>query len=222
MTDEPEEKKIDLSAEVVDREERRAAKEQAKREAAEKKAALKKPGKKTKGPQDELDAALARGRLADRKRAQKKQNFRLGIAAAIATPIVLFLWWMWTPYQAPLTYGICKTYLELNVQFPQGLRVSTVQDMGPSIRIWYTQTDASGAYRMENIQCFFKKDETRGTIMEKITMNRREVAHEKVEDFNRVIRILVENPPNLDYPPPLPDSLEDLQIDTDSFRKRIF
>lgn len=203
------EESVVLSAEIMDRAERKALKEKQRAEEA---------ARKSPRSQDDIDAALARTKLANAEKDKRKRIFKWG---SIATVVGLLGWginYLFAPYAAGMTYGICKTYLELNVQFPQDLRISTVDDFGQYVRIWYVQVDAFGEYRMESIQCNFRADETTGAALEKISINRREVDPAKVAAFNTILPVILENPPDLTIPHPLPDSLENLQINTDAFR----
>ena len=203
--------------EMTDREQRRKKKKEAR---AKKLEALKSKNKEA----DEIDKAMAGGKLGAKKKAQRKQQLKY---AAIALFAVLVFWfgnYLFAPYQADLRYGICRIYLENSVRFPKYLRLSTVEDVYKNnvdiypVRIWYTQLDAFGEYRLENIQCEFKYDPELGTILDRILVNRREVSQKKVDRFNVVLPLIAANPPDLAYPAPLPDSLQDLQINTDSLR----
>ena len=212
MSDTPkDDEDFTLSAEIMDRAERKALREKAKLEAKEK-------AKKLEPTQDEIEAALANRKFIEAEKAKKKKLLK----GVIAFLVFVFLFWaidsLFTPYKAGMTFGICRTYLELNVQFPQDLRISTIEDFGEYIRIWYTQLDAFGEYRMENIQCHFRADEVTGAAVEKILINRREIDPEKVALFNASIPVILQNPPDLTIPAPLPNSLENLQINTDAFR----
>jgi len=202
-----------LSAEIMDRAERKALKEKARKEEEAK--------KKEKTP-DEIEAALAQGKLAAAQKEKRKKTFKLGLGL-VGIGLIFWLYnWLFSPYKAGITYGICKIFLELNVQFPRDLRISTVEDMGESVRIWYTQIDAFGEYRMENIQCYYRADEVTGAAIDKITINRREIDPARVEAFNKVLPVILQSPPDLTIPYPLPNSLEGLQFETDKFRKPIF
>lgn len=211
MSDTPsdEDEGVVLSAEMIDREERKKQKAAAKAEAE---------AKKPKRTREEIEAALAKSKLAAAERKRKMRIFKnVGAAAAVA-----FICWagfyLFKPYKAGMTFGICKTFLELNVQFPQDLRLSTVEDYGQYIRIWYTQLDAFGEYRMESIQCHFRADEVTGAAVEKILINRKELEPARITEFNKIIPTILAFPPDLTVPPPLPDSLQDLQVDPNAFR----
>ncbi len=210
MSDLPEdEKDVVLSAEIMDRAERKAMKEQLRKEEEDKKAKL---------SDAEIEAALENTQLAKAEIAKRKRYIKIGLSIVF---IALMIWaynYLFGRYSAKMTFGICRTYLELNVQFPQDLRLSTVEDFGSYVRIWYSQLDAFGEFRMEQIQCHFKNREGGGTIVEKILINRREVDPDKIKSFNKIIPVIIQSPVDLTMPYPLADSLEDLQIDTDSFR----
>lgn len=200
---------VTLSAEIMDREERKALKEKEKAE---------EEANKVERSQEEIEAALAQSKMVAAEKAKRKKIFKYGLIVAF---IGLFSWGMYyllAPFKAGMTFGICKTFLELEMQFPQNMRVSIVEDFGQYVRIWYTQVDAFGEYRMENIQCHFRSDEVTGAAVERVAINRREVDQARVDDFNRSIAVILQNPPDLTIPPPLPDSLSGLQINADRFR----
>ncbi|MEM7651029.1 MAG: hypothetical protein AAF204_02965 [Pseudomonadota bacterium] len=200
---------ITLSAEMMDRAERKALKKKIKEEEA---------AKKAQRTPEEIEAALKRSKLAEAQKKKRKKQFKYGLLAALAAFLSWGVYYLFKPYQAGPIYGVCRTFLELQVQFPQDLRISTVEDMGMSARIWYTQLDAFGEYRMESIHCFFRQDDALGAALERVTINRRDVNSKVIEAFNPTIPIVLANPPDLTIPYPLPDSLQNLQINTDAFR----
>lgn len=209
-----------LTAEIMDRAERKALKEKLRKETKE--AAAKNYG--------EIDTALMQGKLSVKRKAKKKLFIQLGVAGIVVALVFWIASIAFTPAQAGMPFGICKVYLENTVRFPQELRLTTVEDLRPrgsggdslgGVRIWYMQVGSFGEHRMENIECYFKPDETLGAAIDKIIINRREVDSRKVDAFNKVLPIIIANPPDLAYPPPWADSIEDLQFQTDSFRKRI-
>ena len=148
--------------------------------------------------------------------------FRSGVILGVIALLGYGIYLLFVPYKGTMAFGICKVFLELNTQYPQTLRLSTVEELGMSVRIWYTQTDSFGEYRLEPLQCYFKPDDTYGFILDKVTLSRREVDPLLVSEFNKSIPTILAHPPDLTLPIPLPDSLQDLQIDTNLFRKQIF
>ena len=156
------------------------------------------------------------------QKALRKKQMKQGGGALLALVLGYGIYLGLKPFEGSMAYGICKVFLELNVRYPETLRLSTVEESGSFVRIWYTQVDSFGEYRMEPIQCYFKPDEQYGFILDKITINRQEVDPQKVEAFNRTLPVIFANPPDLILPTELPDSLEGLQIETDMFRVPIF
>jgi hypothetical protein len=197
-----------LGVEITDRAARRAEREKKRAEAkAIEKELLENP------PTSQL--------LLDKEKKKKKKLFNLGLAFA---GLCFFIWalsYLFTPYKGDERFGVCKVFLENTVRFPMHLRLSSVEDFGTSIRIWYAQTDAFGAFKLESIQCFYKSDEQRGTFIEKITINRRAIDQSRVDAFNAILPIVLQNLPDLTYPSPLPNSLNALKIEADKFRKAL-
>ncbi len=171
----------------------------------------------------EIDAAVKKSKLQEARNAARKKNMWRLVYAVAALVVVYFTYYLFKPYQARTAYGICTVYIELNVRYPDTLYFSAVEDFPTSVRVWYAHTDSFGEYRYESTQCFFKADPTGVSpfIVDKIVTNRREVDQKIVADFNRSLPVVLLNMPDLTYPAALPDSLGDLQIDSDSLRKLI-
>lgn len=199
--------------EMIDREERKRLKEEEKK---------KRKAKKLDPTEKEIEEALASGRMAEEKKERNKRIFRYSILGFVFFLFFFAYDYLFSSYEGGMTFGICKNYLELNVRFPQELKYSTVDDLGSSVRIWYTQVDAFGEYRLESIQCYFRADETYGAAIDRITINRREVPTYKVDAYNAIMPVVLTAPIDLSIPYPLPDSLEGLQFDANIFRKPIF
>lgn len=194
---------------------------------AEKRERLKKA--RVEKEKDEVELALARGRLAEAKKAQRKKYIKFG---AIAVGVGLLSWagyFLFAPYEAGPPFGICKVYLENTVRYPQELRLSMVEDLRPinstdslgGVRIWYTQIDAGGSYRMESIECYYRQDPELGAQVDRININRRPVEPEKIKKLNNILSVILKNMPDLTYPPAFSDSLSGLQINTDSIRMQL-
>lgn len=160
--------------------------------------------------------------LAEKKKAERRKR---RIRALQGGGFLLFCYLFYIlliPYKGGLNFGACKVFLELYVRYPDTLNLSTVEDFGDSYRIWFTEIDAFGQYRLQQMQCFYRADENTGFAIDRVTVDRRQVDQKIVEDFNRSIPVIAKFPPDLTLPSPIPDSLRDIQIDTDKFRRKIF
>lgn len=161
--------------------------------------------------------------LAAQKKLKRKKLIKRSAWGGGALFFAYAIYWLFfIPFKGGMTYGICKTFLELNLPFPSTMGIARVEDFGMSVRIWYTHIDAFGEYRMEPIQCFFRQDPERGPVIDKITIRRREIEKSIVETFNSVLPAIAANPPDLTIPAPPPDNLRDLHFETDQFRKKLF
>lgn len=170
------------------------------------------------------DSATAK-QLAEEKAARKKKLTKRGMIAGGVIAFALLVKWLFTPFQGGMPYGICKTFLELQVQYPHTLELSTVDETlkdGKAVRIWFTRIDSFGEYRLEPIECLFRPDPVMGAALDKVTINRIEVDQKKVDAFNAAIPGLVTNPPDLDLPTPLPENLDSLQVDPMALRPKFF
>ncbi len=169
----------------------------------------------------QIDEALGRSAIKVEKDLLRKKRIKMGSwgAGALALCYVVFL--LFKPFEGGMPFGICKVFLEQRVRYPHELRLSTVEEFETSVRIWYTQVDAFGEYRMEPIQCYFKQDETFGFVLDKVTVNRRELDQKIIDDFNRAFGAVLAVPIDLTLPTPLPDSLADLQFQFEKFIKPI-
>lgn len=168
----------------------------------------------------QIEAALS----APDKTAKRKssKNVTRGAIAAGVLIAAIGLYYLSQPIQGDMAFGLCKVFLERQALFPQSLRLSTVEELETSVRIWYTSTSSFGEYRLEPIQCYFRPDPLTGSVLERVKINRREVDPAIVEAFNKTLPALLATPIDLSLPSPLPDSLEDLHIETDKFRNAIF
>lgn len=166
--------------------------------------------------------AHSSSKVTARKRKKRKGRFKQ-LGAGLATLIILFgIFQLFKPYQGTMLFGICKVFLEQQVQFPDTLRLSVVQEFQESARLWYSQIDAFGAYRMEPMECFYKADARSGAIIDYVTVGRRQLDPDIVARFNASIPVILQNPPDLTLPTGFPDSLSELRFDSGMFRKKLF
>jgi hypothetical protein len=186
------------------------------------------------GAEEEIEVAIARSVVQEKRVKIRKKKFRLALWAGGGVVVALLGYYLFAPFQGTMAYGVCKVFLEQRVQFPMHLRLSQVEQSPTNlhlgqgdkfsswVRIWYTQLDGFGAYRLEPIQCYFHDDPELGyTALEKVTIRRREIDPEIVKSFNKTIPIIFEHPPDLTMPTPLPDKLKNLRFEINRFIKPI-
>lgn len=172
-----------------------------------------------KPPASEKPAPSA---LGDKKKAARKKRRIRGLQGLGFLVFCYIVYLLFIPFQGGMNFGACKVFLELYVRYPDTLHLSTVEDFGDSYRIWFTETDAFGQYRLQQVQCFYRADDTTGFAIERVEIDRRPVDQKFVDDFNRSLPTVLAFPPDLTYPKAIPDSLSDIEIDTDRFRRKIF
>lgn len=171
---------------------------------------------------DEIEKALARSAVQKKKGRKKRKKKKWAIIGLVFAIFTWFLIWLFSPLTGTMAYGICRVFLEQNVQYPPHLRLSQVEQFSNWVRIWYIRLDAFGEHRMEPIQCYYRRDEELGySLLEKVTIRRQEVDREKIEKFNKTIPILLAHPPDLTLPRPLPDTLKNLRFNVNRFIRPI-
>lgn len=205
------------TGEVVDRVARKEALEAKKKAEAEKKAAKSKnKGAKEPVPVDEVGQSLRTGRLAAVRKKKLKRGVQ--IVALIIGGYLLYTAYgfLFGTYKAGITYGICKVYLENHVRFPTHLKITGLDDFGSNVRLWFTRVDPFGVHRMENIRCYYTYDEARGSsIVEKVLIERREEPQNKVDAFNDILPVVLQNLPDLSWPYPDSDkTLDNIQVES--------
>lgn len=171
----------------------------------------------------EIDTAIKQSAVSEQKKAQKKQMTKFGAIAAVIVLISYGIYGLFIPYKGEQPYAICRTFLELNVQYPSTLRMSETIALGGKVRIWYSHLDGFGQFKIDQIECNFRADDYLPYALEFVTMNRIEVDQAKVDLFNRAaLPFLINYELDLTLPWPLPNRIRDLQFDTYLFRRPIF
>jgi len=75
------------------------------------------------------------------------------------------------PKKGNILYGMCRSFLELQVQFPETLDYKRIELYRAGVRINYTHLDGFGEYRLETIECSFLQDPQKGVQMKDIFFN---------------------------------------------------
>lgn len=109
------------------------------------------------------------------------------------------------PRKGTILYGICKTYLEQNIAYPETIRPVNVEQFPSATRIYYTSVDPFGQYKLEYIECVYKFDAQNNLSVDKVLINRRDEDQDKIDNFNKSLPAVVAGKPDLTLPPPPPD-----------------
>jgi len=156
----------------------------------------------------------------------KEYQHILFIAAWIIVILTIFLTAL-TFTSAPKgtwRYGLCRIFLERNLQYPTHLRVAEVREYPSSARMDYFLTNAYGVRIMREMECHYNIDETGVKIsriaIDKKPLDKGRVDNSKCTDDQKCGRAnLTIDEFNLAIPAIL--GLEELQYELPSFPKNI-
>lgn len=109
------------------------------------------------------------------------------------------------PRKGSILYGICKTYLQQSVPYPETIVPTNVEQYPSATRIYYTSVDPFGQFKLEQIECVYAQDPNGNMLVQKILMNRQEVEADKVKAFSDTLPAVVAGKPDLTLPEPQPD-----------------
>lgn len=109
------------------------------------------------------------------------------------------------PRKGTMLYGICKTYLEQAIPYPETIVPTNVEQYPSATRIYYTSVDPFGQYKLEQIECVYAQDPNGNMLVQKVLMNRREENADKVKAFSATLPAIVQSKPDLTLPKPMPD-----------------
>lgn len=134
----------------------------------------------------------------DRK---KIRQVLYGTAGVIVLIVILAIYSL-QPRTGPMAYGICSTFLELNTPYPNTLNYTDLEGSRTAVRIYFTNIDPFGEYKLEMMECTFGPDESgTGMKLAQVTRNRRPVEAKIVTKFNETLPIIMASEPYLVLPP---------------------
>lgn len=174
------------------------------------------------GVGEDIEVQEEKNLIREEKQEQRKKKRKYSFYALGGVVFALLVYMLFKPFEGGPQFGVCKTFLELQVRYPHKLRLSSVEILSPTIRIWFTTLDSFGEYKLQAIQCFFEPDPQYGLKLSKVEIDRRPVDSKIVENFNPAIPGILQNLPDLRLPAPISDKLQDLQIETEKFRSPLF
>ncbi len=160
-------------------------------------------------------------KLKEQKKAARKKAIKRSLLYGFLALFAYIVWFLFKPFKASAEYGICRSVLELTVPYPSSIHVSELKNKRDgSMLLWYTHTDAFGEYRMENFICKFRVNQKTGiTELAEVKMGKVAMDPQRLAFLNNAMIYFAENPLILTWPTALPDSIGDLKLETDKFRK---
>lgn len=103
-----------------------------------------------------------------RKKALSTEGIKYGVGGVITIFILFAIIQSCTPRKGTLLYGICKSFLELQIPYPETIYYARVEQYRKALRIYYNHLDSFGQYQREMIECSFYQDDVKGIQVESI------------------------------------------------------
>jgi len=142
-----------------------------------------------------------------------KSKKMLYIGGAVSLLVGAFVVWALQPAKASMNFGICKTYIELNVPYPHTLKFMDLYDRKLLVRMTYSYVDAYGQTIFFPITCKFDRDENGRKFLDSVDVNR-DKSHPledeyRIEEFNKSfgIQLFQKYEPSLLRPPRMPKNI---------------
>lgn len=136
------------------------------------------------------------------KKARKRKKLKK-IAIGVLAVFIFLFWYGSQPLKAGREYGVCRTFVELNIPYPTTFKITEFDKYGPSLRLFFTYTDEFGATRSQMIECLIKPDPVKGLVAEKISIDREPIPEQKLADFNASIPGILQTEMDLRVPRPV-------------------
>lgn len=95
---------------------------------------------------------------------------RVGIAFGIMFFIFLVMK-ACEPAKGSILYGVCGSFLEQQIEFPETIEKNYVEQYSAGVRIYYSHIDGFGQYLTEFIECSFENVPQKGTQLQGVVFN---------------------------------------------------
>jgi len=120
-----------------------------------------------------------------KKYATSTQGIISGAVSVIIIMAIVMVIQSCTPRKGTILYGVCKSFLEMQVTFPETIEYDFVEQYRKAVRIYFTHNDSFGEYRVEFIECSFTQHPEKGIQLEKVVFNNIKESTEKNRVPNR-------------------------------------
>jgi len=85
--------------------------------------------------------------------------------------IVMIIYQSCAPKKGNILYGICSAFLEMQLPFPETIKLKEIEFYRKGLRMHYTHLDGFGEYLLESIECSFEQDPQKGVQLESVFFN---------------------------------------------------
>jgi hypothetical protein len=92
---------------------------------------------------------------------RKLRQIIFGSVGVLLLVIVLVVYAM-QPKEGSMAYGICASFLELNIPYPHTVRHTDIEGSRTAVRIYFTHIDPFGEFKLQTIECKFGPDPNTG------------------------------------------------------------
>lgn len=151
------------------------------------------------------------GEEEDLKFTRQEKLTMLGILGGIILTVILMYFVSTHRDKGTIMFGVCRTFVEMQLVYPPKLAVTEVEQYPMAVRIYYNYTDPYGNLKSEFVECGFEMVPGKGAQATSILLNRKEIDHEVIAYFNETIPSIVAGDPDLYLPDRLPDDIESLK-----------
>lgn len=119
------------------------------------------------------------------KSKKKKANWKLRLGIPFVL-LVVFIWYGTRPILGTQDYALCRTFVELQLKYPQTLKILSSRKFQAEERVHYVYIGPYGERKIEIMSCKFGTDaETGQKIMVEATLNRRPMPEKAIRGFNQ-------------------------------------
>ena len=141
----------------------------------------------------------------------KQKIIFFGSVGLVVLVVVLIINAVMSKPKGTELFGVCKTFIELQVKYPRTLDITEVEQFARAVRIYYSYIDPYGNHKSDFIECAFERVPGKGVQLQTILLNRTEIDEEVIADFNETITAVRAGDPDLTVPRAFGNNLKDLK-----------
>jgi hypothetical protein len=160
------------------------------------------------GPSDKSAPSPKKQKKPKKKRKPIKiSKKKVAIWSLLSMLALVFYWGSMPIYiQGTQLFGVCRTYIELQVEYPSELRFIDIRERGPEVTVEYMTVDSFGQHIAHRAVCQFKRDDNQQIVMDYFRLKRGTADRtytfpiedpKRVASFNKTVGFLGQSEINL-------------------------